>query len=144
MRSTEISNIPEDQDIFLIDNLTGQSYNLRDSDPYSFTSEAGLLTDRFKVVFQEPSTLAIDEVTPDNIVIHVNQIEDKLHIKGLDNEAEHVFIYNMLGQTVKKFGEINNQILENGISIRNLNTGVYIVSIKQENEITIDKRVIIE
>jgi hypothetical protein len=49
----------------------------------------------------------------------------------------------MLGQTVKAYNTIDNQTLENGINISDLSTGVYIVSVQTENNISIDKRVII-
>jgi hypothetical protein len=50
---------------------------------------------------------------------------------------------NMLGQAIKTYNTIDNQALENGISISDLSIGVYVVSIQTENNQSIDKKVII-
>ena len=143
LKATEISNFPEDQDIFLKDNLLDLHYNLRNTDPYSFTSEAGSFTDRFQVIFQDPSTLSTEEFLSDTTLIYVNQPEAKLYVKQLTQQARELSISNMLGQRIKIFNSINNQTLENGIDISGLSSGVYIVSIKTENDRSIDKKVII-
>jgi hypothetical protein len=142
-KATEISNFPEDQDVFLIDNLNGLSYNLRDTEPYSFTSEAGTFTERFDIVFQDPSTLTTEEFITDNILIYVNQPEDKIYVKQLTGQAEELYILNLLGQKVKIFNSVTNQTLENGVDVSELSSGIYIVRIHTENDQTIDKKVII-
>jgi hypothetical protein len=142
-KSTEISNFPADQDLFLKDLLTGQHYDLRSTEPYSFTSVAGSFTDRFKVVFQDPSALSTEEFMSDNTLIYVNQPEQKLHVKQLTDQAKELSISNMLGQRIKYINSVNNQTLENGIDISGLSSGIYIISIKTENDLSIDKKVII-
>ncbi len=112
LKSTEISNFPADQDLFLKDLLTGQHYDLRNTDPYNFTSVAGSFTDRFKVVFQDPAALSTEEFENDNTLIYVNQPEDKLYVKQLTEQAKELSISNMLGQTIKTSNSINNQVLK--------------------------------
>ena len=141
--STEISNFPDDQDLFMRDNLTGESFNLRDNDGYQFTSKAGTFATRFQVIFQDPSTLSNEEFNTDNTLMYVNGTEGKLYVKSLTDQARQLNMTNMLGQTVKSFDKINNQNLENGINISDLNTGIYIVNIQTENNKSIDKKVII-
>jgi len=126
-----------------VDNLTSESHNLRSPKGYYFTSDAGSFTNRFQIVFQNPSTLATEEFTHDNTLIFVNQLEDKLYVKSLSNQAKQLSMINMLGQSVRSYNAVNNQTLENGVDISNLNSGVYIVSIQTENNISIDKKVII-
>ena len=65
-KATEISNFPEDQDLFLRDNLTGGHFDLRSTEPYNFTSVAGSFTDRFQVIFQDSSALSTEEFISDN------------------------------------------------------------------------------
>ncbi len=84
LKSTEISNFPEDQDLFLRDNLTGQSHNLRSTEPYNFTSVAGSFTDRFQVIFQDPEALSTEEFLNNTTLIYVNQPEEKLYVKSVD------------------------------------------------------------
>ena len=142
-KSTEISNFPADQDLFLKDLLTGQHYNLRNTEVYNFTSDAGSFTDRFKVVFQDPEALSTEEFTTDNTLIYVNQPEKKLYVLQLTEQARELSISNMLGQRIKALNSVDNQTLENGIDISGLSSGIYIVSIKTENNLSIDKKVII-
>ena len=73
----------------------------------------------------------------------MNQLEDKLYVKALSDEAKRFSMINMLGQTVKTYNSINNQTLENGINISDLSSGVYMVSIQTDNNLSIDKKVII-
>jgi hypothetical protein len=143
IKTVELTNFADGQEIYLRDNLTNTYFDLTAETTYNFTSEAGLFTDRFDVVFKASETLATEEFTNDNTLIYVNQLEDKLFVKGLSNEAKGLTMTNMLGQTVKAYNTIDNQTLENGISISDLSTGVYIVSVQTENNISIDKRVII-
>ncbi len=144
LKSTEISNFPVDQDLFIKDLQTGQSYDLRSADPYNFTSVAGSFTDRFKVVFQDPQTLSAEDFTNDNTLIYVNQLEDKLHVKALEIQAKQLSITNLLGQRVKTYNNLSNQALENGINISDLNTGVYLIRLTNNNDQAIDKKVIID
>jgi hypothetical protein len=143
LKSTEISNFPESQELFLKDLLTGQHYDLRSAEPYNFTSVAGSFTDRFKVVFQDPAALSTEEFTSDNTLLYVNQPEEKLYVLQLTEQAKELSISNILGQTVKTYDGVDNQMLENGISISDIGSGIYIVSIKTANDQSIDKKVII-
>ncbi len=88
LKATEISNFPEDQDLFLRDNLTGQYYDLRSTEAYNFTSVAGSFTDRFQVIFQDPEALSTEEFINDNTLIYVNQPEAKLYVKQLTEQAK--------------------------------------------------------
>ena len=142
LKSTEISNFLEEQDLFIVDNLTGGHYNLRSTEVYNFTSVAGSFTDRFKVIFQDPATLS-EEFSSDKTLIYVNQIEDKLYVKQIDGQVKQLSITNLLGQTIKTYSTINNQTLENGITISDLISGVYVISITTNKNKAIDKKVIV-
>lgn len=139
----EIKNIPEDQQVYLRDNLTGTYFDLRIG-AYSFSSEvSGQDTDRFDVVFQSGDTLSNDDFINDSTLIYVNNTEDMLYVKGLTKKAKHLSMTNMLGQAIKTYNNIDNQTLENGVDISNLSAGVYLVSVQTENNLTIDKKIII-
>lgn len=141
--STEISNFPADQDLFLKDNLTGEYFDLRSPKGYSFNSQAGTFTERFQVIFQDPAALSNEEFTNNNVRIYVNPQEDELYVKSLSDQAVQLKIVNMLGQNVKSYHSINNRALENGVDISDLNVGIYVVSILTENNNSIDKKVIV-
>lgn len=140
--STEISNFPEDQDLFVVDNLTGESYNLRSPKGYHFTSDAGSFTNRFQIVFQDPSTLSNEEFISDKTLIYVTQTENKLYVKSLTYRAKQLNVTNQLGQTAKTYNSVTNQTLENGIDLTDLSSGVYFVNIKTDEK-SINKKVLI-
>jgi len=143
LKAVELTNIAEGQEIYLRDNLNNTYFDLTSEEAYNFTSEAGLFTDRFDIVFEAAETLSSEEFNTDSTLIYVNQLEDKLYVKALTNQAKQLSMTNMLGQVVKSYNSVNNQTLENGIDISNLNSGVYVVSVQTENNLSIDKKVII-
>jgi hypothetical protein len=140
--STEITNFPQDQDLFIRDNLTGEHFNLRSPKGYNFISEAGTFMDRFQVIFQDPALSNI-EFIQDKSFVYVNQTEEKLQVRNLHIDANQVSIINLLGQTVSSHKGINNQTLENGIDISALNSGIYLVRILTDNNNSIVKKVIV-
>lgn len=140
--STEITNIPDDQDLFMRDNLTGEYFDLRDKDGYEFTSKAGTFINRFQVIFQNP-TLSSDHLIEENPSVIIDQKTAKLYVKSLKNTSRELHVINMLGQTVKSYLSVSNQALENGIGIYDLNVGIYMVNILTDNNILISKKVIV-
>ena len=137
---TEFNGIDEDQDIYLRDNLTNTYFNLRNG-AYSFSSStSGEDSERFDIVFQD-QTLSTDDIIIDDVVIFTS--DDKLFIKGLNQDAKSLSLTNMLGQTITSLSNITNNTMENGIGIQNLSTGVYIVNITTSDDIKIDGKVVV-
>ncbi len=139
----EIKNIPEDQAIFIKDNLTNTEFDLR-TGAYNFTSDvSGEDTDRFDIVFKA-TTLDTNDFNTDNTLIFVNNNEHKLYVKGLATQANKLSLTNMLGQNIRNYGNLSSQTLDNGLDVSSLSSGVYIVSLTNDSNQTIDKKVIIE
>jgi hypothetical protein len=143
LKSTEITNIPENQALFIRDNLTGETYDLRSTEPYNFTSDAGTFTNRFEVVFTDP-TLTIEDEVLDKVIIYMDNIENRLFVKGLDQTVKNLSLTNMLGQIIKTFNYIEDDTLENGLYIGELSSGVYLVNLITEDNIKIDKKIILD
>lgn len=143
IKSVEIQNIDDNQDIFLRDNLTGYYHDLRSDTSYNFTSTAGTFNDRFDIVFQTGNTLSNDDFDANTSIIYVNNQTDLLYVKELKEQVKQLTLTNMLGQTVRTITNTNNQQLENGINIGNLSTGVYIVVVKTNYNRNISKKIII-
>ncbi|MGB5698702.1 LamG-like jellyroll fold domain-containing protein, partial [Muriicola sp.] len=121
----ELVNIDQDQDIYIKDNQEGVVWNLRQG-PYSFSANPGEDTERFDIVFQPEDTLSNDEFDTNTVVIFADNNQDKLFVKGLQEQAQSLTITNLLGQRIRTYTEPDNSALENGIDIGNLATGVYI------------------
>ncbi|MBT8303826.1 MAG: T9SS type A sorting domain-containing protein, partial [Bacteroidia bacterium] len=139
LKSTEITNIPESQPLFIRDNLTGNTYDLRSAQQYDFTSVAGSFTDRFQVIFEDP-TLSTPDLQLNNILVFVNN--DKLFVKGVEDQVKALSITNMLGQNVKRYNNVSHDVLKNGIDISDLSTGMYVVSLQTTNELQHTQKVI--
>ena len=138
---TEFNGVDENQDIYLRDNLTDTYFNLRNG-AYSFSSTtSGEDTERFDIVFKN-QTLSTGDILVDDVVIFTS--DDKLFIKGLNQDAKLLSLTNMLGQTITSFSNVANSAMENGIGIQNLSAGVYIVNINTSDNIKIDRKVILE
>ncbi len=143
LKSTEITNIPESQPLLIRDNLTGNIYDLRSTEPYNFTSELGKFTDRFEVIFTDP-TLSVQDNILDTVLMFVDKGQGKLIVKGLDEDVKAMTITNMLGQTVRTFNNIEDQALENGVYIGEFSSGVYLVNLITEDNIKLNKKIILE
>ncbi len=139
----EIENIPEDQPILIKDNLTNTEFDLR-TGAYNFTSDVNTEdTNRFDIVFKA-TTLDINDFNDDDTLIFVNNTEHKLYVKGLTTQAKQLNITNMLGQNIRSLNNVSTQTLDNGLDISNLSSGVYIISVSNDENQTIDKKVIVE
>ncbi len=101
------------------------------------------ITDRFDIVFKA-TTLDTEDFSTENTLIFVNNNEHKLYVKGLSTQDSKLNIINMLGQNIRSYGSLSSQALDNGLDVSNLSSGVYIVSLTNGDNQTIDKKVIIE
>lgn len=139
----EIENIPEDQPILIKDNLANTEFDLR-TGAYNFTSDvSGEDTNRFDIVFKA-TTLDTNDFNTDNTLIFVNNNEHKLYVKGLSTQDSNLNILNILGQNIRSYIGLSSQALDNGLDVSSLSSGVYIVSLTNDDNQTIDKKVIIE
>ncbi|AWI25947.1 hypothetical protein HYN49_08565 [Flavobacterium pallidum] len=78
------------QDIFIHDNLTGATVNIKESD-YEFASNAGDFTSRFQLVYQS-APLSIDPVLNENtIVIYTKEAHLAINTGILNMESIKVF-----------------------------------------------------
>jgi hypothetical protein len=95
------------------------------------------------VVFSDP-TLSVGTQEIEDVVIYTNRTTKMLFIKGLDQEAKSLSLTNMLGQTVKTFNNIQSDDLNNGVYIGQLSSGVYFTNIEIENDLRINKKILIK
>ena len=144
IKATEFQNLAIDQEVYLVDNITGIYHDLKSGTDYNFTSNIGEFNNRFDIVFQPESALNNDDFDLDNTLIYFNANQNQLFVKGLQQDVKEVVFYNALGQKVYNSSSVTKDQLENGLQVSNLSTGLYIVSVKTENNQTIDKKIIME
>jgi len=131
----------------LRDNLEDVYFDLHSGSGYTFTSQPGEFTERFDVVFQSPEEdLSTEDFELDTTLVYFNNSNNLLFVKDLKEgeEVQSLSLYNTIGQKVYSNLSTTNNQLENGVSISNLSTGVYVVSIKTEDNLTLDKKIIID
>ena len=144
LEAVEFSNLDENQEVYLRDNLTNTYFNLRNGNAYEFTSAPGQFNDRFYIVFKNSQTLSNEDILLENTLIYMNNLEEKLFIKGLNQDAKSITLTNMLGQNLKSMVDVSNNTMENGIIIHNLNSGIYVVNIETEGNDQLSKKIILE
>lgn len=142
LKIDELINIDPVQDIFLRDNKENVYWDLKQG-PYEFTSTPGLDTERFDIVFQSSDTLSNEDYLMNTMLIYANEEEEKLYVKGLEEDINMMTITNILGQTINTFFDLDRQVLENGIKIDHLSSGIYIVNVETDKKEG-SKKIIIE
>lgn len=145
IKITDIVDISEDQDIYLKDNLTGEYFDLRNGQPYEFSSEAGEFSNRLEIVFQNQSqTLSIKDETIENIKLYYASSRNKIVVLNPKNEdIKTIEIFNVLGQSVYK----NQNTYEgsyNEYEIQGLSSGTYIVRLTAANNSSFTKKIIVK
>jgi len=143
LKIIDIQNIDETQGIFLRDNKENILWDLR-QEVYNFSATPGQDHDRFDIVFENRSTLDVNEFNITDILIYVNANQDKLFVKGLNQDAQSLSFTNILGQTIKTFRTLSVNTIENGIDVSNLASGVYIVNLTTQNNKVVTKKIILE
>lgn len=142
---TEIENITEDQDIYLLDNLTSNYYDLRSEQPYEFSSEAGEFINRFEIVFQELSeSLSIIDQTIKNLNLYYAFKRNKIVVLNPKNKKiKSIEVYNVLGQSVYKINRIYEGTY-NEFEVRDLSEGTYIIRLVTEENGVLTKKILVK
>ena len=134
LQLTHLENIDESQDIFLKDNLLGIYHNLRNEEPYTFTSEMGEFNTRFQIVFQsQQEALGIEEESTESNFIYYIGPEHKIYAKKMASTVEKFSVLNMKGQVVYELSNIPTEQLEQGIALPNFSAGAYVACFRTKN-----------
>lgn len=142
LKIAELINIDPSQDIYLRDNNENVYWDLKGG-PYNFTATPGLDTERFDIVFQSGDTLSNEDYMMSDMLIYADNGEDKLYVKGLEEDINILTVTNILGQTINTYVDLDRHVLENGIKIDYLSSGIYIVNVETDTEEG-SKKIIIE
>ena len=90
--------ITTDQNIYIEDNVTGTTHNLNNA-PYTFTSDIGIINDRFVLRYTPSGTLGINDF---DVLsgIKVFKENDQLVVKSENETMQSIEVYDMLGRTL--------------------------------------------
>jgi len=145
IKATQFVDFPIDQPVFLLDNFTGTYYDLSQEQGYNFTSQSGVYTNRFDIVFQGSETLSTDGFTFNNdFGIYYNSNSNKLFAKQSNQDLKSLTLFNALGQKIFQIQDIKAEDLQSGISLKNASTGMYVVILKTVEGKILNKKIIID
>jgi hypothetical protein len=91
------------QDFYLKDNLLNTIHNIKEM-PYQFNSVSGMINDRFKIVYRNAS-LGIDDIIKENDIKVISN--ENISVISKNHIMESVTVYNVLGQNIMSYEEIN-------------------------------------
>ncbi len=138
----KLKNIPSNTQLYIKDNATGQTSNLKESD-YQVSLASGLYNNRFSLVFKPTETLNVtNEVIAKDILIYYSKENHAIEIKNNSSyKVNGIELYNYLGQTIKVWHKnLNNKNLSLPV---NSASGLYILTINTTKG-QANKKVIIE
>lgn len=95
----------EGQDIYLVDLLEGITRDLKNEGSYTFTTEAGTFTDRFKIVYQP--ALGIDPHTFNTQSIIAYKVENGIIVSSSTAIIKAIAVYDIHGRILYKDDKVN-------------------------------------
>ena len=147
---TELENFDTPIDVFVYDTLLDTYTQINDTD-FELEIEAGEYVERFVLTFQSES-LSVDEIdntNENNLLVNYLNDTDEIYVNVPNNiNVKQVFLIQILGQTVNSW-EITNASAylhsqEIKIPVKNITDGTYIVKVITDDNITINKKVVIK
>ncbi len=143
IKISDLENMPDDQEIYLKDNLTGDYFNLRNDQSYSFTSQQGMFNTRFEIVFQDQaSTLSAEEASIEENYIYYDKGTNNLYAKQLEGEVTRFTLYSITGQSVMELADVERTRLTSGLELPNMASGTYIAVFRTDTNNVITKKLI--
>lgn len=121
----EGADLFEELDIYLEDKITGDVVDMKLQQSYYFNNDATNFTDRFNIIINKKSLVAVEEMKNDNISIYPNPVNDRLNITSI-NDFDRVEVFNALGKLVVSKTSMSNIM---SVDMTELNSGVYIVKV---------------
>ncbi len=124
-----------EHDIFVRDIELGVEHDIRTA-PYSFSAPAGVLTNRFELVYQ--STLSVENPTFNNVVVFSKN--KALEINAGNEIISSVSVFDIRGKKVAAQEEVNSSATS--LDLSGVANQVLIVQIKTNNGQLITKKVV--
>ena len=141
IRIDAIENWKDGTEIYIKDNLDGETYNIKDQH-FEINLAAGEYKDRFALVFQSRLKTIAEISLEDGLLTYMNNDNSEIQVnKIVDTNITGIVLYNYLGQKIKTWDTRINERY-NSLPV-NVATGVYIVQVKTSNG-TVNKKIFIE
>ncbi len=122
--------------VFLKDQLLNITHNLKTS-PYSFTSAAGSINDRFKIVYL-PNSENNKELNTEDVEDVIISTNDFIEINSLYSAINRVTVLDVLGIKVAEYEKVNSNELKINLEEKNR---ILLVKIQLKNGKEFTKKV---
>ncbi|MDP5096619.1 MAG: T9SS sorting signal type C domain-containing protein, partial [Flavobacterium sp.] len=115
------------QNVFIKDDVNNVVHDLKSS-PYSFTAVAGILNNRFEIIYK-PTVLSAEDFTSNNLTVYV---ESKIiNVVSSTEDIEEINVFDVLGRKLYENISINNKTFS--IPLLNTNNQTLILKVKFKN-----------
>ncbi len=141
-----LENVPEDLEIYIRDNTTGETYDIKNQN-YEVNLTSGEHKTRFSLVFlplmSDVLTVEEPDLSENGVNVFVNNESTSLNIKKTSEVTiNKVMLYNYLGQKIQTWTDnLSNDNLN--LPINKISTGAYILKI-ETNKNNLSKKIIIK
>ncbi|MNX17886.1 hypothetical protein D3C86_477760 [compost metagenome] len=134
IKISSLENIPGATEIYLYDNVTGMSHDIKNGDFKMYLS-VGEYNNRFSLRFTG-KTLSVNENNANDgiVVLYSNNYKVLIIQNNLpDTIIEDVSLFNLLGQAISNWNIENEAQTRIQIPVKNVSSGVYVVKLKTSN-----------
>ncbi|WP_293871816.1 IPT/TIG domain-containing protein [Flavobacterium sp.] len=131
-----IDGLFNSQNIYLRDILLNITHDLKVS-PYSFSSNTGAINDRFKVIYLTNALGTSNTAFENNVKVMTNK---KVVVNSSNLLMETIIVYNVLGQKIATYDNINSNDLI--LTSLNKNNATLLLEIKLQTGGTVIKKII--
>jgi hypothetical protein len=125
------------QDVFLKDNVTNTTHNIKQS-PYQFSTTEGVFNNRFTIVYRNALLSNESFVSNENLVVFTK--DGKIEITA-SMEIASIQVFDVLGRTIYNNKDVNDKSLN--ISSIATNKQALIVKVILKNGETFIKKIIL-
>jgi hypothetical protein len=126
-----------DQSVFLKDNLTSTTHDLR-AGSYTFATEAGVFNTRFEIVYQSTLGVNLPTFNENSVVVYKNN--GAIQINAGSTTIEKVKIFDISGRLLIEKSKVN--ATETTIDSSKFGNQVLIVQITSDAQIVVSKKVV--
>jgi hypothetical protein len=126
-----------DQSVFLKDNLTSTTHDLR-AGSYTFATEAGVFNTRFEIVYQSTLGVNLPTFNENSVVVYKNN--GAIQINAGSATIEKVKIFDISGRLLIERSKVN--ATETTIDSSKFGNQVLIVQITSDAQIVVSKKVV--
>ena len=131
-------------DIYLEDKLTNTFTLVSDGTSYSFTSNNPLNgTGRF-YLSKNGSSLGSDDNELTDLSVYSQNSTDSIVIEGVLNSRTNATLFDIQGRIIIADYKLDSSTQRNLIDVSSLSSGVYIVSLEDENGLALSKKLVID